>query len=243
MSGDEESRVQATVTANAILDCVTRYNGATLTEIANEMEVATSTAHRHVNTLLDLGFLVKDDKQYLPGFRPLRYACAATTQFPIARIAWQELERVAEITNEQASVYLGRNDRLYELLRVPPDTTDDIADGETEPLYTTAPGKVIIAYEEWEDVRSLPGITDRREDLNQLREELGQIRVRELDIERNEAAGRARVAVPILVRGDAVASLCVSGPTNRLSGKRLTEDVPGLLRSASKAIELQLAPR
>lgn len=243
MSGDEQSRVQATVTANAILDCVSRSNGATLTEIANDMEAATSTVHRHVDTLLDLGFLVQDGKQYLPGFRLLRYACAATPQFPIAKIARQELERVAEITNEQASVYLEKNDRLYELLRVPPDTTADVADGETEPLYATAPGKVITAYKEWEDVRSLPGIADRRTDLDQLREELGQIRVQELDVERNEETDRARVAVPVVVRGDAVASLCVSGPMDRLSGKRLTEDVPGLLRSASKAIELQLTPR
>lgn len=243
MSQDEESRVQATETTNAILDCVTRYNGATLTEIANEMEVATSTVHRHVNTLLDLGFLVQEGKQYRIGFRPFRYACAATTQFPIVRTAWQELQRVAEITNEQASLYLESNDRLYELLRIPPDTTDAIPDGETEPLYTTAPGRVNIAHKEWEDVRSLPGVADRRENLDQLREELGQIRVRELDIERDTETDRARVAVPILVRGEAVASLCVSGPMNRLSGKRLTEDVPGLLRSAAKAIELQLAQR
>lgn len=240
MSLDNGGKVQATVTADNILDYITDNNGSNLTDIADELGVAKSTAYRHVNTLVELGFLTKEEQTYLPGFRMFKYASAAQTNFPIFDIATEEIDRVSQISNEQVALYIERNERLYEIYRTGSQDLAPITDGAAEPLFQSAPGRCLIAHSDWDEVVSIPGARSAVDDLDALEDELQRVRREDVAIEREREGGFVRVAVPICLNDSAVASICVTGPLRRLSGKRLTEDVPGLLQNAAKIIEMQL---
>ncbi|MFC7233137.1 IclR family transcriptional regulator C-terminal domain-containing protein [Saliphagus sp. GCM10025308] len=74
-----------------------------------------------------------------------------------------------------------------------------------------------------------------------LRSQLRSIRDRRVAFDRGEQTPDWQcVASAIVVEGDPVAAISVSGPIERMRGKRLEEDVTGLVVSTAKAIELEL---
>nr|WP_305148919.1 IclR family transcriptional regulator C-terminal domain-containing protein [Halobellus inordinatus] len=124
--------------------------------------------------------------------------------------------------------------------------------GSRLPLHATAAGKLILAYRSRDEVEAyvethgLDRLTDRTvQSPSDLRDELRSISDRGLAFDRGEVWEDMRsVAAPIRQgeRGDAFAgAVAVLGPAERLSGKRLEEDLPGLVLSAAKRIELDLA--
>jgi DNA-binding IclR family transcriptional regulator len=75
-----------------------------------------------------------------------------------------------------------------------------------------------------------------------LRAELRSVADRGLAYDRGEYfEGMRGVAAPIRADDGVVAAVEVLGPGERLSGKRLEEDLPGLVLSAAKSVELELA--
>jgi DNA-binding IclR family transcriptional regulator len=75
-----------------------------------------------------------------------------------------------------------------------------------------------------------------------LRRELRSVADRGVAYDRGECfEGMRGVAAPVRGESGVVASVSVLGPGERLSGKRLEEDLPGLVLSAAKSVELELA--
>lgn len=68
-SGGAGRLVRATETTLAILEAVTRADGIRLTELPAELDVAESTVHRCLQTLLGAEYLVVGDREYHVGLR------------------------------------------------------------------------------------------------------------------------------------------------------------------------------
>ncbi|WP_245903126.1 helix-turn-helix domain-containing protein [Salinigranum rubrum] len=67
-TGDMD-HVKSVITAFRIIEHLRESNGCRLTEVANSLGMAKSTAYRHLETLLDMEYVVKEGDVYLLGFR------------------------------------------------------------------------------------------------------------------------------------------------------------------------------
>lgn len=240
MRGSSDNVVRATITADKILDLVNERDGLRLTDISEELGLAKSTVHRHVKTLERLDYLENDGRTYTVGYRMFKYASAARENFPAFDAFRDEADRLAEVTSERVTVHVERNGQLFEIYRAGQSGRDDVDVIPSEPLQSTAPGRAILAQYRRED----PEVGERFDEAPfedpEFREELRTVQTRRTAIARDEQRELTRVASPICESGKPVGVLCVSGPSDRISGRRLHDDIEELLRSATKTVEWEL---
>ena len=242
--------VQSVDRALTILEVLARVGEAGVTEIAGELGVHKSTAFRLVSTL-EAHRLVEqttDRGRYRLGVGVLRLAGATTARLDLVQEARPVCRQLAADTGETVNIaVLSESSALY---------LDQIAGssalqphnwvGQHIPLHATSNGKVLLSGLEDDAVKELLGTLSRytpttitkkgklREELDLVREQGYAVAVDELE------EGLTAVAAPIHnAHGDVVASMSVSGPTFRLSEKRV-EDVVALLVEAASEVSHRL---
>ena len=246
-----ENTITATRTSLRIVEALKRLDGASLTGVANDLGIAKSTVHNHLQTLEEAGYITNASGVYHIGLRFLELGEYKRNQMDIYEKVRPEVESLAEETGEMANaaveeygegVYITRSEGTEAV------SVDTYA-GKRVKLHCTALGKTILAelpearVDEIIDERGLPArtehtITDRAE----LKDELAEIRDRGYAYDREERVSGLRcVAAPIVIGdGELVAALSVSGPTTRIDGDRFHEEIPALLRSAANVVEINM---
>lgn len=245
-----EYPVGATRTTARIVEALLHVDDAGVTELATELDLSKASVHNHLVTLERLGLVLSEDGRYRLGLGFLDVGMTVRDRMGIYRAAETEVPNLAESTGESANLVVPehghavyadvhnaeRNDRRTRL-------------GTRLPLHTTAAGKLVLAFRSREAVADyvadygLSARTDRTvETAADLREELRSVKDRGLAFDRGEAFAEMRgVAAPIRTDDGIAGALSVLGPRTRLSGKRLEEDLPGLVLSAAKRVELSLS--
>lgn len=117
-----------------------------------------------------------------------------------------------------------------------------------EYLNHLASEKLILAhmsderFEKVIDRHGLPEQTPRTiTDPDELQKKLREIRKEGVAINDREAAKGVRsIAAPVFGRDEIVATVCVSGPANRMTDDRCYEEIKPLLLEATNEIELKL---
>jgi DNA-binding IclR family transcriptional regulator len=226
---------------------------AGVTELAEELDVSKASVHNHLTTLERLGIVVSDEGRYRLGLRFLDIGIGVRDGMELHHAACPEVDGLAQSTGESPALVVPEHDEAVHAAVVNPDRNDRrLRLGSRAPLHATAAGKVILAYRSYEavdeyvDTVGLTLETDRTVGTrSDLQDELRSVRDRGLAFDRGELFGDMRsVAAPIR-RDDngktPAGALAVSGPAERLSGKRLEEDLPGMVLSAAKRVELELA--
>lgn len=244
--------ITATRTSLRIVEALKRLNGASLTTVANDLGMAKSTVHNHLQTLEDEGYITNDGEVYHIGLRFLELGEYKRNQMDIYEKARPEVESLAEETGEMANaaveeygegVYITRSEGTEAV------SVDTYA-GKRVKLHCTALGKTILAelpearVDEIIDEHGLPARTEHTiTDRAGLKDELAEIRDRGYAYDREERLSGLRcVAAPVVIRdGDLVAALSVSGPTTRIDGDRFHEEIPSLLRSAANVVEINMS--
>lgn len=252
MTDDPRYPVKATRTTFHILEALASRKTAGVTELATELGLSKSAVHNHLATLEHLGYVVKRDSEYGLGLRFLKMGERARETFGFHETAKPEVDNLAKTTGEVVTLHVLEQGRDVCVSRAHDGAADSaiVVPGERRPIHSTAPGKAILAHSPRDrvsrilDRHGLPAeaentLTDRE----QLRAELQRIRDEGVAFAREEHAdGLQSVAAPIRVEeGQQVAAVAVTGSTDRLSGKRLEEDVTGLVVSTAKAIEVELS--
>lgn len=251
MSNVEKDPVSTTVTSFGILDVLRSVNGATVSEVAEELGVAVSTAHRHLSTLVDEGFVVREGRQYDVGLRFLDYGVYARNRLRYYEIAKNQVDTLVDETGEKVRLTAFENDHCVLLYRRMGDhplvTSADI--GDRRPPHQLAAGKAILAAlppeqaEAVVDRTGLPARTDATvTDRGELLDQLERIRDRGYALNRGEAIEGLN-AVGVAFRdgdGRPIGALSVAGPANRLRGSFLTEELPGRLLGAVNEVEINL---
>ena len=244
-----ENRVKSAKTTMAMVRQLQSMGGATLTELAREIDMPTSTAHNYLKTLEEEEYVVEEDGMYRVGLRFLEHGAHARDQQKLYRTAKPEIDKLADETGELGNLLVEEHDRGVYLHRVRGDDAVRVQAtvGTRVFLHSTGLGKVILAHmsEERKDAvldrhglpeRTPQTITDRDE----LEDRLEQIRERGYAIDDEERTKGLRcVAVPILDNDRGiVGAASVAGPTNRLCGDRLEETLPEKLLEVGNVIEL-----
>lgn len=243
-------QVQAAETTFRIIEAIKENRGAGVSDLAREVDLSKSAVHKHLQTLTDLGYLVREGDGYYLSNRFLSLGTHARERLPIEN-ARGVVERLAETTGHVSNFIAHENDRGVFALRIHPDGVNPsgIIEGDLAPLHATAGGKAILAFVD-ESARleiiesaGLPPhtektITDRRE----LERELSSVRDQRVAFDREEYMENHQcVASPVLdQKGDPVGAVSVTGKIHHMSGKRLEEDVTGLVTSAAKSIENEI---
>ncbi|RLM54085.1 IclR family transcriptional regulator [Halobellus sp. Atlit-31R] len=248
-----EYPVGATHTTARIVSALAGGREAGVTELARELDVSKASVHNHLVTLERLGVVLSADGRYRLGLRLLDLGMGVRDGLDVYQTARPEVRGLAESTGESTALVVAEHGDAVHATVEDADRNDRrLRVGSRVPLHATAAGKLILAYRSRDDVdayvetHGLNRLTDRTiQSPSALRDELRSIADRGLAFDRGEIWEDMRsVAAPIRreVRGEALAgALAVLGPAERLSGKRLEEDLPGLVLSAAKRIELDLA--
>lgn len=230
-------------------------DGITLSDLARRVSMPVSTVHRLLATLSAFGFVYFDTeyRRYSLGLRLFELSHQVTLVRRLSEVAIPVMRRIVEMTRETSliSVLDGEEMMYVERIDSPQPVQVRGASGGRGPLYCTAMGKSLLAFqpdEKREEIiqrlhlQRMTGhtIVDRDE----LRRELELTRERKYSIANEEhEVGVLSVGVPVLdAHGWPLAALCVTAPAFRTSLEALIEGVP-VLQNGAREIALQLPRR
>ena len=239
------AKVKATETSFRIVELIREHEDIAVAEIAREMGVAKSGVHKHLQTLVHLGYLYQDDNGYHLSNQFRTLCSSAAKQLPV-ETARQVVDDLAETTGHASNFIAHEHDRgVYVVCRAPDREKEFHSAGEIAPLHASAGGKAILAFlsshnreailDQYKFTEYTPKtITEQGE----LEKQLQSIRDRQVAFDRQERRENHQcVASPVLGGdGDPIGAVSVTGDISQMSGKRLEEDVVGLVTSAAQSI-------
>lgn len=249
--GDPPKRsVKTADTIFGIIECIQESDGATMRDIADALDLADSTVHTHLTTLLDKEYLVKINHEYHISLKCLDHGMYAKSRYAVATVAQRTLDELAEQTGE--AVYLivpehGRGVYISKSLGDQAVQTEGKV-GLRRHLHEIAAGKAILAHfseKEMENILERHGLPKKTEktitDKKELEEKLEKIRSEGVAFNASESLpGERAVAAPIVPESEVLGAITVVGPANRLSGDYFGQELPDLLLGAANEIELRI---
>lgn len=252
MSTDTGSprKVKSDLKLIGILNTLKNSEGKTITELADELDLAKSTVHAHVHTLADEGYLVQSDGKFLLSLRMLDFGGSVQERY-LDELIRQKVDTLAFETQERAQFVVeeqGVGVHLYCSYGKNAVQTN-VWIGRHFPLHISAAGKAILAHlpeERRESIlrNDLVAFTDHTiTDPDELRDELAEIRENKYAINQQESTrGLRAVGVPIEhEREGVIGAISISGPIHRIKGDVLHEEMPSQLLGVTNEIELKLA--
>lgn len=248
--GNESQGVKTTDTIFGIIEEIRRSNGATVTEVAEKLDLAPSTVYAHLSTLESMKYLVKEEGMYHIGLQFLYHGTHARNRLPVAQVARPALSELADTTEELVWLVVEEHGRGVFLQR---ETGAKAISVRARPgtrgyLHYLATGKAILA--EFSDVKvrdiidmhGLPSATGNTiTDEKELFKELEMIRKNGYAFMNGEIIkGLSGIAASIVHEGTVHGAVSVTGPENRLSRDYLKEEILNDLLNATNEIELRL---
>lgn len=254
--------VKTTERSLAIVESVQRREGATLSQLVSELELAKSTVFAHLRTLEAHGYLTKEGERYYVGLKFHYHGEYARLRKRGYRLAGRAVRDLAERTDEEADFVVendGRTITLHESYHPqnsyrdgPFGAAGDLSrSGTYYPMHCTAGGKALLAalpdgrvdgiVERWGlPTRTENTVTDREA----LDDDLARTRERGYAVADEEyTAGLCAVAVAVRnPDGSLLGALAMSVPTYRRESERFETEGPRTVREAARELEAAIAP-
>lgn len=241
-------RRKTTATSLRVVDAVDELGGARLTEIAEELDLSTSTVYTHLNTLTDHGYVTKIGDRYELGLKLFHLGEEARRRDDRYDLARESARELANTTGEEVNFAVEENGRSIILFdEVSNPSVEGFQVGHQFYMHNSASGKAMLAelpdeyiddvIDRWGLPRETANtITDR----DRLFDEIEEIRSQGYAVNDQEAfEGLHSVAIAVEnPDGTVFGSLDVSGPPYRLPAD--TELVE-LLRPVVSELERELA--
>ena len=234
MMADDAYTINATQTSFDILELVREEGALTTTEIANEIGLAKSAVHKHLQTLTDRQYLTRNGYEYSLGLRCFSLGIAARDAKRLFKPATMEVENLAKVTGEHVSAVIVEGDTGYYVYSRTGENQHSKAErnGSRIDPYQTAAGHAIIKRD--------PNMDYLAETRTPTQTKITHEQELTFSIESRES-GQNGIAIAIFGTNDQpMGALEVTGPARRVNGKRLKEDFAGLLISAGSSIETSL---
>lgn len=240
--------VKATATSFEILEALLDEGRVGVTPLSSRLDIPKSTVHKHLTTLFELGYVEKSNGKYVPSLKLAGSGVRSRQTRPLYGVSKIPVNRLAESTEEHAGVYVAAGTTGFDLYstRGQRALLDDVDHDLSPYLHCNAAGKAILADLPDERIDQivefgLPALTDNTIDSGpELRDELARVRERGVAFDRGEQSEFVRsIAVPLDIE-ETDAAVYVTAPLDRMRGKRLEENIPGLLSNTVKKIEAVL---
>jgi len=244
MEDGSSSIRKTTQTSLAIAEAVNDLGGATLSELSEYTDLATSTVHTHLHTLEQLEYVVEIDGEYRLGLKFFHLGENARMRDRRYRLARQTATELAGVVNEEVNFSVEEYGRSVVLFNELGGTGhEEFQVGRYFDMHSSASGKAMLAAfsdaRVWEiiDERGLPEYTDNTiTDPEELFAELSTIRDRGYAVNRQEELEGLR-AVGMAVTetdGSVFGALDISSPSYRQPDD---EEVASQLRPFARELE------
>lgn len=245
--------VKSDETLFSILTHLRAVDGAGVTEIANQLELAKSTVHGHLATMREYGFVVKRGKEYHLGLELFSYGQYVRNQFDVYEAAKPVIDELVEETGEMAWLIGYENGRVMYLYGQAGETdvNANTLIGSWAYMHCNSGGKAILSrlpetYLEFVVERyGLPEQTSNTiTDLEELSAELDRIRERGYALNLGEdLEGIHAIGVPLAFEEEILGALAIAGPAHRVDRERCETELAEKLFAAMNDVELNLAYR
>ncbi|WES69909.1 IclR family transcriptional regulator [Superficieibacter sp. HKU1] len=199
-------------------------------DIAAKLHMNMSTVSRHLNTMLDWGFLERDDATgyYFPGLAIVALAGVTLQNNDVFRHAFPELQQLSYKYGIHSHMSVPRDTDIVHLISSCCESTMDllIPMGHRHPMYCSAMGRVLLAWMpavQAEDIlrrsERLKYTSATKIDLHDINQELILTRQKGYCLLLNELTeSKASIAAPIFDRNRTpVAAISVSASAHSLS--------------------------
>ncbi len=244
-------QLQTTSISLRVIEMLRELDGGGVTELADALELAPSTVHSHLATLLSNGYVVKTGDKYYLSLRFLDHGDYVRNRKQAYRVAASYTQQLAEETDCRAvfaveengrGVYIHTSSGRHAVWKY--STV-----GKQFYLHQTASGKAILSQysrskvTEIIDQWGLPTATENTiTDDETLFDQFGTIRERGIAFNYEEQLdGVKAVGVPVNGPKDRViGAFSVASPANRLTDNRFEEDIPNTLLGIANEFELEL---
>lgn len=247
----EHKNINAVEISLGVIQELVEQDGARVTEIAEALDVAPSTAHNHLQTLLNQGYVVNEGSIYYPSLEFLYIGDYTQRRKVGYQKAKSQVDALAEESGGRTHFTVlehGRGRYIYtsmgELTFEPFS-----GNGSDFPLHVTAAGKVMLAELPEAHVREIidtqgldPSTPQSITDEDELFEELDRIRERGVafNVEEHHRGISAAAAPVTEPNGSLLGALTVSGPAQRFKGDVLREEFPDMLLARVNELELDI---
>jgi IclR family KDG regulon transcriptional repressor len=244
MAARKDETVQAVSNALKILEILSQTPRRGVSELARDLGCQKSTVFRLLNTLRHEGCVVQDEEseKYSLSLKLFKIGSTAVNNLDLNKAALPVITRLSQLSSETIHLCALENQRLVYIQKIESTYALKVTMmsrvGESTPLYCTGVGKVLLAYQNAENIRRYLETTEFQKftgrtivNPGDLTLELEKIRLSGIayDNEEHELGVRC-VAAPIFDRrGEVIAALSVSGPTIRMVDEKL-----GLMRELVK---------
>lgn len=248
MLNEARNPVKGVQTALDIVDALQENGRVGVTELAENVGVSKGTAHCHLSTLRENGYVVKEDGKYTLGLRFIDVAYHVRNRHNLYNLVTEEVDALAEKSGELALFTVEEQHKGICLYKESGENAvqTELHIGYRNTLYHTAVGKAILAYKPQEELDDIIDSTEFESltentitDEETFREELQQVRKTGFAYNHGETIpGLAGVGSPIRKQsGDVYGAISVIGPTSRMSDERL-EEISEMLYHAVNVIEI-----
>ncbi|MBC7143250.1 MAG: IclR family transcriptional regulator [Rhodobacteraceae bacterium] len=207
--------------------------GMTLSEIAVQTSVPKSSLSATLKALDEQGLLVRDGRNYSLGSEAYAIASLIMAGSTLSRVAHHTLVETMEETGETVLLATLDRDEDYlvymDIVETPNPIRYSVSIGTRRPLYPSAAGRVLLAYQRPEEIKAyldrvkLERFTEHTViDKDEIEKALTAVRESGLSMSTGEfSADSSGFAAPVFNHSGAViAALTVALPTNRAVIKR-----------------------
>ena len=204
-----------------------------MSELADSLATDKSTAYRMLSTLVDAGYLIRDDvsKRYRLSYKVVSLSRNLLAENEVFQLSRQVLEHVTSATHETVHLCVldGHETVLVQKVKGTQLVAVDFQVGDRSPLYCTSIGKAVLAYQDARLVETIiaAGLPRRARntftDANAFRAELHRVRSQGYAIDDHEFEDTMRcIAAPIFERdGRVQMGISISGPDSRFTREKL----------------------
>lgn len=248
---DGPATVKSDETLFSIVEQLRELDGAGVTELARELNLAKSAVHKHLQTMVEHGYVVKQDNEYHIGFQFLNLGEYARNRYDVYHAAKSQVDDLTQETGEMTWLIIEENGLgmyLYGGRGQTGINVESILASWTH-LHNNSGGKAILAnlpterVHEIIDQHGLPEetpntITDR----DALLDELERTRERGYAINHGEdLKGISAVGAPIIFEGEVRGALSIAGAARRLIQDDREQELADRLLAAADDVEVNLA--
>jgi DNA-binding IclR family transcriptional regulator len=257
--GDSSRRynVRAIDRALCLLSILTDGKPKNLPALSETLGISSSTTYRLLSTLESHNYVVHDKQAggYQLGIACLELAHAYYHGSDLRLNAMPELERLRDETSETVHLGILEGMEVVYLEKLPGLHAIGLMSsrvGGRSPSYCTGLGKVLLAYQDQDEVKEYFSKTGLKEftkntisTVTKLKRHLKEVREQGYAIDQGEHEKEVHcVAAPLFdIRGDTLAAVSVSGPGGRIAPQVESKVLIERTKEAARAISYRLGYR
>lgn len=248
------ANVQSVDRSLSILEALAQSpKGIGLTELANKVNLAKSSAHRLLATLINKGYVVqnRETDEYLLGLKIIELSSALLENLDIRTVAKKTLEELCSQTNEVVHLCIHENGEVVYIDKFESDQTIRMHSriGKRTMMHSTGVGKVLLSGMTADEVRSIikekgmvaftPNTITQENVLFDCLEKINKEGYTIDEIENEE--GIRCIAAPIYdYSGKIIAAISISGPENRVTKERIQSELIDLILQTADVVSKKM---